>query len=84
MLVSLSAGSHSVPVSEIIAVQEAAEETPKKNAGKWHRVPRSPEESYQPPAFTGMPEMPLTGGDANLCLPHEGSPRLHRDRWGSR
>ncbi|KAL2102260.1 hypothetical protein ACEWY4_001428 [Coilia grayii] len=48
-----AAGSHSVPVCEIIAVQETAEKSQKrKNVGKWHRVPRSPEESYQPPAFT--------------------------------
>ncbi|XP_076152412.1 ceramide kinase [Alosa pseudoharengus] len=47
-----AAGSHSVPVCEIVTVQETAEEGQKKNVGKWHRVPRSPEESYQPPAFT--------------------------------
>lgn len=47
-----AAGSHSVPVCEIIAVQETAEESPTRIAGKWERVPRSPEKAYQPPAFT--------------------------------
>lgn len=67
-----AAGSHSVPVCEVIAVQETAEENQKskKNVGKWHRVPRSPEESYQPPAFTGTVGQRCRSAVLMLICPH--------------
>ncbi|XP_066525724.1 ceramide kinase [Hoplias malabaricus] len=46
-----AAGSHCVPVCEIIAVQEAEEECPRTDVGKWQKVPQNPAGSNQH-AFT--------------------------------
>ncbi|XP_016147285.1 ceramide kinase-like [Sinocyclocheilus grahami] len=45
------AGSHCVPVCEIIAVQEKEDYSPCKDTGKWQKVPQSPADSSQH-AFT--------------------------------
>lgn len=47
---AVKAGSHCVPVCEIIAVQEK-EDVPCKDTGKWQKVPQSPADSCQH-AFT--------------------------------
>lgn len=49
----LLAGSHYVPVCEIISVQETEEDCPSTDTGKWQKVPQSVAESNQH-AFTGM------------------------------
>ncbi|KAL7827876.1 hypothetical protein AOLI_G00310280 [Acnodon oligacanthus] len=42
-----AAGSHCVPVCEIIAVQETEEDCPSTDVGKWQKVPQNPAESNQ-------------------------------------
>ncbi|TRY59243.1 hypothetical protein DNTS_026382 [Danionella cerebrum] len=44
---AVKAGSHCVPVCEIIAVQEKEDESPSKDNGKWQKVPQSPADSSQ-------------------------------------
>ncbi|KAL6459897.1 hypothetical protein MHYP_G00316560 [Metynnis hypsauchen] len=46
-----AAGSHCVPVCEIIAVQETEEDCPSTDVGKWQKVPQNPAGSNQH-AFT--------------------------------
>ncbi|KAI5094134.1 ceramide kinase isoform X1 [Silurus meridionalis] len=46
-----AAGSHYVPVCEIISVQETEEDCPNTDVGKWQKVPHNPAESNQH-AFT--------------------------------
>ncbi|XP_051547542.1 ceramide kinase isoform X2 [Myxocyprinus asiaticus] len=48
---AFKAGSHCVPVFEIIAVQEKEDDAPTKDTGKWQKVPQSPVHSSQH-AFT--------------------------------
>ncbi|XP_055047456.2 ceramide kinase [Misgurnus anguillicaudatus] len=48
---AVKAGSHCVPVCEIIAVQENDDDSPSKYSGKWQKVPQSPVDSQQH-AFT--------------------------------
>ncbi|XP_073802330.1 ceramide kinase isoform X2 [Danio rerio] len=48
---AVKAGSHCVPVCEIIAVQEKEDDSPCKDTGKWQKVPQSPTDSCQH-AFT--------------------------------
>lgn len=48
---AVKAGSHCVPVCEIIAVQENDDDCPSKYSGKWQNVPQSPVDSQQH-AFT--------------------------------
>ncbi|XP_030638566.1 ceramide kinase [Chanos chanos] len=48
---SRAAGSHCVPVCEIIAVQETTEACQSNDAGRWQMVPQQPSESEQH-AFT--------------------------------
>uniref|UniRef100_A0A8C2CFE6 Ceramide kinase n=1 Tax=Cyprinus carpio TaxID=7962 RepID=A0A8C2CFE6_CYPCA len=48
---AVKAGSHCVPVCEIIAVQEKEDDSPCKDTGKWQKVPQSPADSCQH-AFT--------------------------------
>ncbi|TSK13170.1 Ceramide kinase [Bagarius yarrelli] len=40
-----AAGSHYVPVCEIVSVQETEEECPSAGVGKWQKVPQNPSES---------------------------------------
>lgn len=49
----LLAGSHCVPVCEIISVQETEDDCPSTDVGKWQKVPQNPTGSNQH-SFTGM------------------------------
>uniref|UniRef100_A0AAY4D9X2 DAGKc domain-containing protein n=1 Tax=Denticeps clupeoides TaxID=299321 RepID=A0AAY4D9X2_9TELE len=51
LLACVAAGSHCVPVCEIVGVQEAAGRSQKSEPGRWPRVLQKPDKSQQP-AFT--------------------------------